>query len=99
MDSILEIFSFHAEGERNGNPLSCARMPLDVWRECAEKLPKLILGSSFHGDLRIKMEEALTVSSEEGSIKFVFRMIQSSWLILNAAGFGADFSAISRGTS
>lgn len=93
----VEIFSFHAVGERNGNRFSSSDIALDVWKECAEKLPRVIMGSSLRGDLRSSVYNAISVRTEEGSIRFVFSILSSMWVTLNASGFISDLSAIAKG--
>lgn len=97
MDNKIEIFSFHAEGENNGNPFSCSEMALAVWEECADKLPSLILGSKLRGDERSKVHDAIVLRAEEGSIKFKFFALPAIWMAIVANGLIHDLQAISRG--
>lgn len=97
MDNKLEIFSFHAEGENNGTPFSCSEMSLQVWEECADKLPGLILGSKLRGEDRSRIHNSILLKAEEGSIKFRFMALPAIWMLINAHGLSEDLAAIARG--
>ena len=96
MSERIEIFSFHAEGEKNGIPFSCSQMSLAIWEECAEKLPGLILGSKLRGEDRSKVHDGIVLNAEEGSIRFKFFALPAIWMMV-ANGFIHDLQAFSRG--
>lgn len=93
----IQALELHSEGRKDGVPFSLSSLPAPVLKAALDRIPSFVAGTKGSSRTRAQIEDDLSYSLENGSLRIKAVVAVSLAAFLQESGFFSDLAAISDG--